>query len=191
MSALIDEMDMGKFSTAFKDANNLYKSGAFDKVKTRYEDILEKCPVHLGARNNYVLTLVQLGEYQPALVESILLGLIHPDYKGNWVNILIPLYALGYGGSTAPNILEGSGMPASPGYDPGNVSSGSLDEIDAAFLYNYVYAYMETEISEYELETRMKEFESVLLALKAKSPEDTDYSELLEYLEGLAIIRVK
>ena len=190
MSALTEEIDTAVFADAFREANDLYKSRMFSDAKTKYEKILSDCPVHLGARNNYALTLVQLEEYKSSLTEFILLGLIHPEYKGNWVNILIPLYALGYDGKSTSGILEDAGLPKSPAYNPGSAGD-SFNEIDDAFLYNYVYAYMEAEIGEDEIYARMEEFGNILRAMKDKSPEDTDYSELLAYLEGLQKIRLK
>ncbi len=193
MAALTRTITPADFSTDFKEANALYKAGEYQNAKTAYENILAECPVHLGARNNYVLTLVRLEDYDAALSESILLGLIHPSYEGNWVNILIPLYALGYDGDSAADEMTAGGLTELPEFHPEDEQDllNSSDSIHDAFLYNYIYSNMEAEMGEEEMNTKIKEFKIILQTLKEKSPEDTDYSELLDYLKGLQKIRLK
>jgi tetratricopeptide (TPR) repeat protein len=167
----------------FKAANDLYKAGEFEKAKAAYELIIEYFPPHLGARNNYVLTLAQLGEYEESLKNSILLGLLYPDYDGNWVNILIPLYALGYDEYAYIGKLTSNGFPSLSG-----VTNGEAQLADA-FTYNSVYTNMEAAYGEEELAEKMSHFKGILETLKNSDPNDTDYSELFAYLEGLEKIR--
>ena len=191
MTIAIEYVDFGIYKELFQIANSLYKSGEYENAKTVYENILAECPVHLGARNNYVLALVHCGEYEDALKNSILLGFIHPSYDGNWVNILIPLYALGYDNASYARDLRGAGFPDADSLNSNKDYESNHDYISEAYAYNRVYADMEAQIGEKELNVKLAEYKSILQSLRDKSPNDTDYSELMTYFEGLQKIRSK
>jgi len=190
MSELTAGVDFSEYRSDFRSANALYKAEKYTQAKTAYEDILDECPLHLGARNNYVLALSHCGDYPGALKNSILLGLIHPDYEGNWVNILIPLYALGYGVADYASDLEDAGLSGNERLESGLDDKRFSDYIAEAYAYNRVYMEMEQELGgEKAVEAELAKYRSILLTLRSKSPRDTDYSELLTYLEGLQKIR--
>jgi hypothetical protein len=178
------EIDFSEYSSDFKTANAYYKAGDYESAKSAYESILYDCPVHLGARNNYVLALAQCEEYKDSLKNSILLGLIHPEYEGNLVNILIPLYALGYTADNYTVDLEFAGGSAFRGvYD--EYYKYDDENYDRAHLYNWIYAEMEGELTDQDISF----LQTVLESLKGTYPEETDYSGLLAYFEALRKIR--
>ena len=191
MSELTTGVDFSEYKGDFKSANSLYKAGKYTQAKTAYEKILDDCPLHLGARSNYVLALAHCGDYAGALKNSVLLGLIHPGYEGNWVNILIPLYALGYGSADYSTELKAADFPSNVNLESDMDDKSFSDYIAEAYAYNRIYMEMEQELGgEKAVEAELEKYKNILLALRSKSPRDTDYSELLTYLEGLQKIRV-
>ena len=186
------DTDLSEYKSDFKSANALYKAEKYTQAKVAYEKILEKCSLHLGARNNYVLALAHCGDYAGALKNSILLGLIHPNYEGNWVNILIPLYALGYGGADYTKELKDAGLSGNEGLEAEMDDKYFSEYIAEAYAYNRIYMEMEQELGgEKAVEAELAKYTDILLALRRQSPKDTDYTELLTYLEGLQKIRAK
>ena len=210
MSAVGADLDKDMFSGGFYDGNELYKLGAYEEAIVMYEGILSEYPAHLGARNNYVLALVQQERFEESLRNSILLGMVHPSYEGNWVNILIPLYALGYDNPAYADVLANTEFPDAEELETAVAAGEPLSEIQRAYAYNRVYADMEGEIYHYDLsdlnslgdilqaavesdtEIRAKynEFMDTLLMLRSGDREDTDYLELVLYLEGLMKLRL-
>jgi len=186
MSGMKGSVNLSEYEGDFASANALFADGEYTKAKAKYESILSKCPVHLGARNNYVLTLCHIEDYGGSLANSILLGLIHPEYEGNWVNILIPLHAMGRKSvDSYSERLERAGLPDPERLEYDMHSEDFPDYIAEAYAYNRVYMEMEAKFSEKELAAKMEEWKGILQALRGKSPDDSDYSELLAYLDGL------
>ena len=192
MPKITSGVDLSEYKSDFQSANALYKAEKYTQAKKAYENILDECPLHLGARNNYVLALAHCGDYIGALKNSVLLGLIHPDYEGNWVNILIPLYALGYGSADYSTDLTDAGLSDNANLESDMADKSFPDYIAEAYAYNRIYMDMEQELDgEKAVEAEFTKYKDILLALRKKSSRDTDYSELLTYLEGLQKIRVK
>jgi len=181
MSLLTETTHSSWFVSDFRNANDCYKAGEFNEALERYEKILNSCPTHLGARNNYILTLVHLEQFEEALHNSMLLELMNPGYEGNQVNMLIPLYALGFNEEDLRHAWSDAGLPALGGI--------SDDSILRAYLYNRIYANMEKDMDESAVETNLAAMEDELTYLLEADPTDTDIIELLDYLEGLKKIR--
>jgi hypothetical protein len=188
-SSATQEVDFSGYQNAFASANDLFKAGEYTDAKWAYADILTESPLHLGARNNYVLALSYCGEYESALNNSILLGLLHPSYEGNWVNILIPLYALGYDPAAYGAALSAAGFPSDSSLASNMRNHTISGYVDEAYAYNRVYMDMEAAYDEDALADKMAELNDILQTLQETSPDDTDYSELLAYFEGLEKIR--
>ncbi|MCL2337065.1 MAG: hypothetical protein FWC60_06560 [Firmicutes bacterium] len=191
MTSAAEPVEPSRYKTDFQAANSLYKSGDYVGAKAAYADILTQCPVHLGARNNYILALVHCGEYDEALKNAVLLGLLHPSYEGNLVNILIPLSALGYNNASSAADLQAAGFPGAAQLNADMADKAYPDDISAAYAYNRVYADMEGQIGAAELQAKLAEYTGILQSLRDKSPGDTDYTELMTYFEGLKQIRTK
>ncbi len=192
MSTVTEETDVSLYDAAFDVANALYKSEDYEGAEAAYLEILEEYPIHMGARNNLGLTLVQQQEYESALEHFLLLYLLHPSYEGNRVNIYIPLYALGYTDEEYYySILDEYGLDYGSLEDAWSYMD-FYDEIAEAYAYNRAYTEMEGEINEEELEEKLLHLEYVLMTLEEDvSPDDADYAELLEYYLNLKKIRTE
>jgi tetratricopeptide (TPR) repeat protein len=186
-----EDINIEPYREAFKEANALYKSGQYEQALSEYTDILEQCPTHLGARNNRVLAHVQLQQYDVALKDSILLGLLHPSYEGNWVNIQIPLYGMGFDESSYASKLSEAGLPGSDTLEEAWEAKTFSDYVAEAYAYNRVYGDMESAMDKDAIQANFAELKAILQNLAAQESKDTDYSELLAYLEGLQKIRTK
>jgi len=197
MNQKTEEVDMNLYRGEFAYANILFKSGKYEEAGYMYLAILSDCPVHIGARNNYVLSLAYQGDYRESLRHSILLGITHPEYEGNYVNILIPLYALGHGESDYYASVRDAGFGhglddfyETERYTDNYFLFGRFDNyITEAYAYNRAYADMELAYGADGYEIKMAELTDVLTILKNISPDDTDYAELYDYFEGLIKIR--
>lgn len=180
-------------SSDFKAANNLYKSGDYAAAQKAYLNILSlgAFPLHLGARNNLVLAYANNGDYEESLRQAILLGLIHPDYKGNWVNILIPLYALGFDNASYSGVFRNTKYPPDSSLVTNMIIGDSKrwDEFNYAYAYNRVYSDMEASYNPNELSDKMSEFKGILEKLRQRDPAAKDTAQLIEYFESLSKIR--
>lgn len=185
------EIDTDDYKSDFSAANKLYKAKRYKEAEESYAKILKSCPVHLGARNNYVLALAYQKKYEESLKNSILLGLLHPSYQGNWVNIQIPLYALGYDLKNHYAELKKAGMPDNSKTEKSVEDKKFADYIVSAYAYNFVYSAVETKIDAKDLDSYFNNMKSTLEALKKQDGDDPDYPNLLKYLDGLLKLRKK
>jgi hypothetical protein len=182
-----EEIDLSLYSEDFRAANQLYKSGDFESARRGYLEILDSCPLHLGARNNYSLSLMQLDNYEEALSQCLVIARTNPQYLGNRVNMLIPLYALGYNRSAYMEAISGFTDFDELELDMGfNESSSPFAN---AYAYNRVYAGIEESMDEADASLEFDRFREILENIAANNPDDDDYWELIDYLEGLQKIR--
>lgn len=138
------------YTYEFSQANDLYKEEAYSEAKEAYASLLENCPVHPGARNNYALALMQEGNHEEALRQLVLLGCLTPDYEGLWANLAVAGYPLGL----YPQEIWVAVSPLDIGfpdfqdflanYEGGDTIDWS-DPLYAAYKYNEIYLAMERE----------------------------------------------
>lgn len=138
------------YTYEFTQANDLYKEEAYGEAKEAYAALLENCPVHPGARNNYALALMQEGDHEEALRQLVLLGCLTPDYEGLWVNLAVAGYPLGL----YPQEIWAVVSPLDIGFPDfedflANYEGGGTqdwhDPLYAAYKYNEIYLAMERE----------------------------------------------
>jgi len=175
----------------FNSANAHYRAGRLSDAERGYASILANTPTHLGARNNYVLALFYQSKYEEALRNAILLAMLHPSHDATWVNIQLPLYALGYHAAVYTPILDSLfgdyGLIGNLNLEQSLRNEQLRDYIAQAYAYNRSYADMEVEIGMASMD--FDQIEQVLLALVEQNPDDEDFAELLEYFRVLRELR--
>ena len=168
----------------FSLGNMYYKKGAYEEAKTSYQHAMSLEPTRLGPINNYALTCLQLGENDEALRYFLVCLMLDKGYKGALVNTIAAAHALGFSAGTVYAALPESGCDlgdyvADPNLDP---------QMSAALTYNTVYSNVEYA-QEAESGKLLSDAIERAKSYAEKTPEDTDWAGLLNYLQALEALR--